>query len=390
MRKFTLTIIAALVAVVAFGQAKVQESRMNSVSVEPIIEVHHVAKNLSSVENMFSHKKASRKAISSVADLAGDVIIINAEYNYDEEADDLVEAVPAQLAINGKIEVLDASANKIAIYGIDFNAAASGTYIEGTVDLKAKTITIPDKQVIWNHKSYGNFVMKNALADEAFTATISDGGAIVINGVWYEQFGDLLSSYRNGSFKVSAAVASNGTMEYINSKAQKVTANVFIEQDDQDVCVYNFGDFGIVGYLTLSEDHTFTADDSELVYSESVDENTIAYFGIYGLTEDGEELIESKGTGTETTLVADNDWTLCDATNGYWFGQQKPYTITLTDGTEFDYTSTGINAIANQPAVSESYVDLTGRKVSADAKGLVIKTVTYADGTKKSVKVIRK
>lgn len=55
--------------------------------------------------------------------------------------------------------------------------------------------------------------------------------------------------------------------------------------------------------------------------------------------------------------------------------------------------STGISAVST-PAVkavsSESYYDAAGRKVAAGAQGFVIKTVTFADGSKKSYKVVRK
>ena len=39
---------------------------------------------------------------------------------------------------------------------------------------------------------------------------------------------------------------------------------------------------------------------------------------------------------------------------------------------------------------SEGYFDVAGRQVSADAKGFVVKSVTFADGSKKSYKVVRK
>ena len=48
------------------------------------------------------------------------------------------------------------------------------------------------------------------------------------------------------------------------------------------------------------------------------------------------------------------------------------------------------DATAAKQVVAEAYVDAQGRQVAANAKGFVIKTITFADGTKKSYKVVRK
>jgi hypothetical protein len=45
-------------------------------------------------------------------------------------------------------------------------------------------------------------------------------------------------------------------------------------------------------------------------------------------------------------------------------------------------TSTDVKAV--------SYYDATGRRVNADAKGLIIKSVTLSDGTLQNIKVINK
>ena len=48
----------------------------------------------------------------------------------------------------------------------------------------------------------------------------------------------------------------------------------------------------------------------------------------------------------------------------------------------------GINDV-EQDAVSTTYTDLQGRKATSSARGLVIKTQRMADGTLRSVKVLR-
>lgn len=53
-------------------------------------------------------------------------------------------------------------------------------------------------------------------------------------------------------------------------------------------------------------------------------------------------------------------------------------------------TETGIASASTAATQAVTYFDAAGRKVNADAKGLVIKQVTLADGTLKTVKLIRK
>ena len=49
-----------------------------------------------------------------------------------------------------------------------------------------------------------------------------------------------------------------------------------------------------------------------------------------------------------------------------------------------------LSPVSTQRVASESYHDLTGRTVNASARGLIIKTVTFADGTRKSYKLVRR
>ena len=51
---------------------------------------------------------------------------------------------------------------------------------------------------------------------------------------------------------------------------------------------------------------------------------------------------------------------------------------------------TAIKGVSTQQQDNVVYYDASGRRVQANAKGFVLKTVTTADGTQKTVKVIRK
>lgn len=78
--------------------------------------------------------------------------------------------------------------------------------------------------------------------------------------------------------------------------------------------------------------------------------------------------------GIQTTYTADNGESM------------------KSDMTVYDIAATGIDSTKGVSTAVKSvkYVDMTGRAVSGSAKGMYVKTVTYADGTVKSMKVVRR
>ena len=68
----------------------------------------------------------------------------------------------------------------------------------------------------------------------------------------------------------------------------------------------------------------------------------------------------------------------------YDINTAQTYTVSDTDGIALRKDS------QNEKVVSTVYYDMTGRKVAADAKGLIIKKVTLSDGSQKSYKLVRK
>ena len=56
----------------------------------------------------------------------------------------------------------------------------------------------------------------------------------------------------------------------------------------------------------------------------------------------------------------------------------------------FDNTTVGIDGVSNAQPAAVAYHDAQGRRVAANAKGLVIKTITKADGTSRSIKLLQK
>ena len=56
----------------------------------------------------------------------------------------------------------------------------------------------------------------------------------------------------------------------------------------------------------------------------------------------------------------------------------------------FDNTTVGVDGVSNAQPAAVAYHDAQGRRVAANAKGLVIKTITKADGTSRSIKLLQK
>ena len=51
-----------------------------------------------------------------------------------------------------------------------------------------------------------------------------------------------------------------------------------------------------------------------------------------------------------------------------------------------DPTAISLPSVSNYQT---TYTDLTGRSVTGNAKGIVVRTITRPDGTKQSIKVVR-
>ncbi len=68
----------------------------------------------------------------------------------------------------------------------------------------------------------------------------------------------------------------------------------------------------------------------------------------------------------------------------FWCGEVETLASTDPAGIET------VEKADNKQIVGETYFDLSGRKLSESGKGLVIKSIKFADGTTKTVKYINK
>jgi len=115
---------------------------------------------------------------------------------------------------------------------------------------------------------------------------------------------------------------------------------------------------------------------------------------VYGGSSSGSEertLVISDGTnelGTMTTLSINKLTVTYNGEAGtiYVYSQRSGFNIYLI---KVESGTSGINdEVVNKNVVSSEYYDITGRKVSENTTGLIMKKLTYDDGTSQVVKTI--
>ena len=389
MRKFTLTIVAALMAVVSFAQRPTAQDFGLKNGKGALIEQSAFENSTDDVNPLLGKK--SPKVINTLDDLPGTYVYYGRQPFTNQP-------------YGGGSMTITLSDDKV-IFNDLFE---EGSAVEAVVGADG-SFTISNQDV-YTHETYGAF--------EIATYSISAGSVVInretpISGTIYQD-GIVISSpwgffLKEGEYAGefwdlfsgnTILFPANAKMDYTtatNSGTSNVSVPVFVTYDvyeegaenpNDSIEIYNFAGNGLIVGAKLFADKTFRIVSQTSSYGGST-------YGTYSTYSSDAEANESKdpitGTGDENALTFGTYWMQLSTTN-YWRGLHSNTTLSYTDGSKFKFPvdAAGINAttVAKEVA-SESYVDLSGRKVSADAKGLVLKTVTYADGTKKTVKVVR-
>ena len=315
MKKFTLMIVAALMAVSASAQ-KLDVAKLVNPVTDRVKIMSRSAQSKAKPVEPFKFKKKAHKAaaISSIDDLTGTWMQIY--YS---------SAKKAALSTVLEITKTKGSDNMITIKGWWMSHMKS---IEATVDLSAGTITI-DPQSIFDSPSLELINGTSLTGDAALVGTIEEDGSISFEDDWAVQGEDGL--YEFGSYTM--LVKPNGKMNFMNSDSGKKSVDVYIEQDieEETVYVYNFGDYGRTIELTMNSDKTFEVPSDQIFCVSSKGD-----FYLYGLNETADLLIDLTATGTETTITFDQAWTGYQD-DGYWLDINSDCIITLTDGSTFTY-----------------------------------------------------
>lgn len=130
------------------------------------------------------------------------------------------------------------------------------------------------------------------------------------------------------------------------------------------------GEYGIcVGYLELKKNGKFEVSNEPITFT--LDGITAKLDGTY--MESSQDNIKLKILGG---YWSDN--------NGFFCGDVETLCSTDPAGIE------NIEKADNKQIVGETYFDLSGRKLSEAGKGIVIKSIKFADGTTKTIKYIGK
>ena len=116
-------------------------------------------------------------------------------------------------------------------------------------------------------------------------------------------------------------------------------------------------------------------------------------------TKEGNKITIPAGQYILYGQFEDGEYGICvgylELKNGKFEVSNEPITFTLDgitaklDGTYMEGESQDEKA-DNKQVVGETYFDLSGRKLSEAGKGIVLKSIKFADGTTKTVKYINK
>lgn len=311
MKKFTLMIVAALMAVTASAQ-KLDKAQIVSPTTNKVrMEAHSMPLKTKPVKPFKLNQKAHKAAPVSIDDLTGTWMQIY--YSYFDEA-----------FVTSTIEISKVNDLRISITGWWGEWTEP---IEASVDLKAGTVTI-EPQLIYEYEGDTSAELVNGTTEGApLVGTIGEDGGIYFEDDWAAQLQGQEGFYEYGLYTM--LVRPNGKMNY-ESRTGKKEVDVYIEQDEEEgyVYVFNFGNFGRMAGLQLNEDQTISVPSGQVIYYEDGD------FVLYGY--DGEYLVNLTATGTETTITFDQSWTGYNE-DGYWLGDNSSCTIELTDGSTFTY-----------------------------------------------------
>lgn len=320
MRKFTLLIVAVLMAVTASAQKLDIKQLVSPVSQKVNMVARALPENAKPVKPFKLNKKARKAAgVTSIDDLTGTWMQIY--YSYFDEV---------ILSTMVEITKTEGSENSITISGWWGSWTEP---IEATVDLAAGTVTVVP-QTIYDGEVTAELVNVDSETDGApLVGTIAEDGSISFEEGWAVMGSD--GAYEYATYTLF--VRPNGKMNYTDKQGEQ-SIDVFIEQDEEaeKVYVYNFGDFGRAVELTMNVDKTIGVPSGQILT------NYTGYgdFVLYGV--EGGYMTTLTATGTDTTISFNLPWAAVvdDQESdkfGTSFGLNSDCTITLTDGSTFVY-----------------------------------------------------
>lgn len=359
MKKFTLTLVAALIAVVSFAQTV--PSRQ--ITVPGVLNYGSVEKKLTprpalkktfapvTTTKVLGKRNLKRAALTSIDELQDDFVIANDEY----ELDDGGNLIPStEVAHSGWAATLEVTGeNTIAIYHFSPDATDTDAPITATVDLENSTITIPVGQVLFKNATYGDITLANASGDGDLTGTILEGGIIALNDIWIDELTYQEQKYTWSSYYHKTSIAPpNAVMEYEarttnNGEYVPQALNVYVAQDEDTykVTVYGFSIWNLGVEISVESDKTFAVN-TNLPVEYGGSKQGLYY--VIASTAEGDLSLDLTGTGNDVALTSDSYWTMYSYSR-LWRFAQKPFTISLIDGSTFKYPAQEIGELVTPP-----------------------------------------
>ena len=349
MKRFTLMLMAAFIAVVAFANGESKNNmpalQANAI-VKPAKQIVPTKKLTQKIPNSANNLRARLEKASALSTKAtrragiddmesNDYMMISDYLDLDDEGA-FIDATPSAGGWSIKLSKEDAST--IAIEGFRSYATKKilATYSEDVDAELAEygviaTISIEGGQVLYE-SDFGNVVLLNAADDDEtqypIEGYIFSDGSIFFASYWYTALadGDYAGYWWDSYIFSSNVVIANGEMTW-----GEESATVYIYQDEEDpkyVTIYNFGDYETAIDVEISYEGTF------IIEPQLVGSSSNGDFYTRGLNEDASGLIKLTGQVNRSSLDFDCQWT-CYASTGYWYGLKAPATISYTDGTRF-------------------------------------------------------
>ena len=398
MRKFTLMLVAALIAVTSWAVVPTRNAKghplQKSTAVQQLrtplkpsikgVKVPVTNTLLTAARHAAPKARKAQRKVSPmdlVVSQYGDKMMLLSDCYTISNTGEPVASEPAAIGTPVTFEKVDDETIAISNF---ISGATEKILVKGgvaTAEQMAQgivaTFTIEDQQLLLE-SDYGPILLTNVGVEESapLEGYALAEGVIVIDGYWQAIIGGDGQYAGSGWTDIctSVAVPSNATMEWGEGDA-KQTVNVFVMQDEEDVknaLVYNFGDMETAVTVNMKEDKTFVIPD-QFIASYSQDYGDIHVTG-FTVSAQGISVSTLTGKGSETALVFDGQWGF-RLTAGYLLGDvNDPATITLTEG-EFLYPS--IPDVAAQPADPE--ILEVGPYDAADGYGYVLLDVPCTD-----------
>lgn len=365
MKKFTLMLIAALMAVTswagvpadgsAFTPKKKAELYMRSLvpmqkQVTPkqfagkAVQAPAHNKLYAAARTAAKAKKAPRKAgiLDGLTNIDGQLMLVSSYYETNDDGE-IVDGEPAAggwpisvtkvddetVAIEGFTSYADQSITAKVAPLTDEELLEQGFVAQATIEL-GQTLAETD---------YGTVVLGNAVNDNPLTAYITSTGILVVDGLWYDyikdgQYADYMYS---GYIYESVVTIANGTMNVAEQGGEAQDFPVVIIQDEealQNVMVFNFAGQETAITVTIKEDASCVVNEQYMFYSDQ------QYGAIYTtglLIQNGSYYVNTfTGNVDANVITFDGNWALYSPTGGALFGiYEANTTITLNDGSEF-------------------------------------------------------